>query len=134
MNTTDNNPSQAASLTPRQIAFSFRGRISRATFWIALLCLLLCYVAFVFAMNAVPSDSPYQDRIEFALWILYFPWAIWATLAVQVKRWHDLDVTGWAVLINLVPIINILVLIYLAAKNGTPEANRYGPKPTFGTK
>ena len=44
--------------------------------------------------------------------LVTFALAVWIGLAVQVKRWHDRDKTGWWVLINLIPSIGqIWVLI-----------------------
>ena len=64
------------------------------------------------------------------VYILYLPILAWVSLAIQVKRWHDLGITGWAVLINLVPVINILVvLIALGMLPGKPDANEYGDHP-----
>ena len=34
--------------------------------------------------------------------------AIWPMIAVQVKRWHHRDKTGWWVLISLVPVIGLI--------------------------
>src|SRR5208282_1404458 len=109
-------------------AFSFRGRISRSTFWLAFFCLLVAQIVFLFTLRAV-SDS--LDLAGIALvFIVWYPLIAWVSLAVQVKRWHDLGVTGWAVLINLVPVINILViLIALGMMPGKPDANEYGANP-----
>jgi uncharacterized membrane protein YhaH (DUF805 family) len=49
-------------------------------------------------------------------------------LAVSVRRLHDIDRTGWWVLIALT-IIGIFLLIYWYCQPGTPGDNRYGPNP-----
>lgn len=50
-----------------------------------------------------------------------------ASLAAQVKRWHDLDRSGWMVLVSFVPIIGFLVnLVCLGFLRGTAGANRFG--------
>jgi uncharacterized membrane protein YhaH (DUF805 family) len=41
---------------------------------------------------------------------------------------HDIDRTGWWVLLNLTT-IGTLVLIYWACLRGTVGANRFGPDP-----
>jgi uncharacterized membrane protein YhaH (DUF805 family) len=46
---------------------------------------------------------------------LFLPW-----LAVAVRRMHDVDRSGWWL---LVPIVNIVFL----AKRGSPGTNSYGP-------
>jgi uncharacterized membrane protein YhaH (DUF805 family) len=47
------------------------------------------------------------------------------SLAVSVRRLHDIDRTGWWVVIGLT-VIGTLVLIYWACRPGTPGSNRFG--------
>ena len=49
-------------------------------------------------------------------------------LAVNVRRLHDIDRTGWWLLIGLT-IIGIFLLIYWYCQPGTPGDNRYGQNP-----
>ena len=51
---------------------------------------------------------------------------LWPSLAVQIKRWHDRDKSGWWQLISLVPIAGpIWAFIELGFLPGTSGANRY---------
>jgi uncharacterized membrane protein YhaH (DUF805 family) len=43
------------------------------------------------------------------------------TLAVTVRRLHDIDRSGWWILIGLVPLIGAIVLLVFALLEGTPE-------------
>lgn len=105
------------------IAFSYTGRIPRSTFWQALGLLLACHIVVGLMVHAL-------HQVGLVLLILWLPLLAWVSLAVQVKRWHDLGVTGWAVLVNLVPIVNVLViLIALGMMRGAPDANEYGASP-----
>jgi uncharacterized membrane protein YhaH (DUF805 family) len=45
------------------------------------------------------------------------------SLAVTVRRLHDLDYTGWWILIVLVPFIGVIVLLVFAVFEGTPGTN-----------
>ena len=51
------------------------------------------------------------------------------TLAVTVRRLHDIDRTGWWILINLIPLIGTIVLLVFEVTPGTPGSNRFGPDP-----
>ena len=51
------------------------------------------------------------------------------TLAVTVRRLHDIDRSGWWILIGLVPLIGGIVLLVFALLEGTLGNNRYGPNP-----
>jgi uncharacterized membrane protein YhaH (DUF805 family) len=51
------------------------------------------------------------------------------SIAVSVRRLHDIDRTGWWVLISLVPLIGWIVLLVFHGQDSTPGTNRYGPSP-----
>ena len=55
------------------------------------------------------------------------------TLALTVRRLHDIDRSGWWILIGLVPLIGAIVLLVFALMEGTPGNNRYGPNPKEAT-
>ena len=57
--------------------------------------------------------------------------AVWIQMALQVKRWHDRDKSGWWVLIGVIPIVGRLyALVETGLLRGTEGPNRYGPDPT----
>ncbi len=49
--------------------------------------------------------------------------------AVSVRRLHEIDRTGWWVLIGLVPLIGWIVLLVFHVQDSRPGTNRYGPNP-----
>lgn len=51
------------------------------------------------------------------------------SLAVGVRRLHDIGRTGWWLLIAFVPIIGTLVLLVFAVQDSEPGTNAYGPNP-----
>src|SRR5215211_6659398 len=55
------------------------------------------------------------------------------SLAVTVRRLHDIDRSGWWILIALVPLIGTIVLLVFALLEGTPGPNRYGLNPKEAT-
>ena len=55
------------------------------------------------------------------------------SLAVTVRRLHDIDRSGWWILIALVPLIGTIVLLVFALLEGTAGPNRYGPNPKEAT-
>jgi uncharacterized membrane protein YhaH (DUF805 family) len=52
-------------------------------------------------------------------------------LAVGIRRLHDIDRSGWWVLITLT-IIGIILLLVWACMRGTPGSNRFGTDPLGG--
>jgi uncharacterized membrane protein YhaH (DUF805 family) len=113
-----------------QMYFSFRGRISRKPYWIAILPLIIGY-----AVADVMTESA-DESIE-GLGYLAMIILLWPSLAVQTKRWHDRDKSGWWNLIGAVPIIGpFWAFIELGFLRGTSGANRYdllpGTRPSYG--
>jgi uncharacterized membrane protein YhaH (DUF805 family) len=48
-------------------------------------------------------------------------------LVTSVSRLHDLDRSGWWALTLLIPVVNLISLVYLCCWPGTPGPNRFGP-------
>ena len=51
-----------------------------------------------------------------------------ANISISVRRLHDLDMSGWWLLI-VFTIIGILLLVYWFCLSGTPGDNKYGRDP-----
>ena len=105
--------------------FNFEGRAHRAHFWgglVALWGLGLVSVATAAALGGAAITS----IVRVGLVVVF----IWAGLAIQVKRWHDRDKSGWWVLIGVVPIVGpIWVLVEAGFLEGTRGPNRFGADP-----
>jgi len=54
------------------------------------------------------------------------------SIAVAIRRLHDLDRTGWWILIGLIPLIGWIILIIWYCSRGTVGSNRFGPDPLGG--
>ncbi|MCR5774687.1 MAG: DUF805 domain-containing protein [Lachnospiraceae bacterium] len=50
-------------------------------------------------------------------------------LAVSIRRLHDINKSGWFVLISLIPIVGTILIIVWACKDSDPGENQYGPNP-----
>ncbi len=66
---------------------------------------------------------------SFFLTVLYMLVLFIPTLAVQIRRLHDIGRSGWWILIPLLPIIGSLILLYFFVKDGGEDANCYGESP-----
>ncbi len=121
---------RAASTSERDVywlLFSFDGRIRRSSFWIASLSMAMVFGLINMVVGAVLGASD----IAFVLALLLAVPQIWASLALQVKRWHDRDRSGWWILIGLVPVIGGLwALVETGFLRGTVGPNRYGDEPS----
>lgn len=105
--------------------FSFKGRINRKPFWIFNLGLSILWLILMLASGAdLRHLTKEPTNIVFDIAVL------WPALAVQAKRWHDLNKSAWHMLVNLIPLIGpIWAFIQTGFIPGTPGLNRYGNDP-----
>ena len=99
----------------------FNGRARRKEYWLFTLVYILLIVLAVIIMSIIP----FLGMIIYAAAGLGL---LLPSLAVAVRRLHDVGKSGWFLLLALVPIIS-LYLLYLFIQDGTPGANQYGPNP-----
>jgi uncharacterized membrane protein YhaH (DUF805 family) len=106
-------------------SFDFAGRSTRSQYWLFLL--IFTVVAFTAAVldQFVGTGSLAPDRpgLLATIAILAHLMPLWS---VTVRRLHDIDRSGWWMLIGLVPLIGTIVQIVFACTPSTPGANRFG--------
>jgi uncharacterized membrane protein YhaH (DUF805 family) len=120
--------------------WSLQGRITRGEFWVRLTVLFGILVVPTMLLALIPNSrvsTGIADRIGPILLVplligLFF--ACWFSLATQVKRWHDVNYSGWMVLFNLVPFAGIALVIILGCMPGTKGNNDYGIDPLSSGK
>ena len=97
----------------------FSGRASRIEYWMFVL------INFLFGLGGILLSLL---GLNFVL-ILY-SLAIWIpTLAVQVRRLHDVSRSAWWLLILLIPLAGTIVLFIFDVLPGDPDTNLYGSVP-----
>ena len=107
-----------------KMLFSFEGRINRKPFWMFLLIVLIGTIITTFIDMATTGQDSGIASLLFILVIF------WPSLAIQVKRWHDRDKSGWWVLISIIPILGpIWALVENGFLTGTQGRNRFGENP-----
>ena len=98
----------------------FTGRANRAEYWLfVLFCLLGSLVIAIFEGTISDGDSTYLSA--FFTLAVFLP-----SLAVQVRRLHDTDRTGWWAALALIPVVGSLILIWFCIQKGTAGTNRFG--------
>lgn len=103
------------------LLFSFDGRVGRRAFWLYTLFQIVCVVTGV-RLFTDEGDDPLMVVFAFSLITL------WPTLAIEVKRLHDLDMSGIWLMLIFMPYLGSLILVALMGFfPGTPGENRYGP-------
>jgi len=99
----------------------FSGRASRTEYWMFLLCNVL--IAFVLGLL---EGSLGGRNILNALYsiVVFVP-----SIAVSIRRLHDIGRSGWWMLIALIPLAGTIILVVFAIEDSEPGENRYGPDP-----
>ena len=105
---------------------NFSGRAARSEFWYWLLFALIVGSVTAILDTAIFPNSEVSPLNSVAGLILFLP-----GLAVSVRRLHDLDRTGWWMLL-IFTVIGIILLIVWDCTKGTTGSNRFGPDPLAG--
>ncbi|TCD00237.1 DUF805 domain-containing protein [Pedobacter psychroterrae] len=63
------------------------------------------------------------------IYLLYNLIVLIPSLAVFVRRLHDVGKSGWFILIGLIPIVGAIWLIVLMCTDGQLTPNKWGPNP-----
>ncbi|WP_240453817.1 DUF805 domain-containing protein [Chachezhania antarctica] len=108
--------------------FDFQGRSRRSAFWWTILFVMIVSGILTTIDTAVLGYS--MDAGFLPLSNLFGLVMLIPMLALYIRRLHDIDRTGWWLLIGLIPLIGFIVLIVFWAKPGTAGENRFGRDPS----
>lgn len=98
---------------------TFAGRACRSEYWYwTLFNLLMSIMATI--LDTIIGLGVFSMIVTFGLLL--------PSIAVAARRLHDLDRTGWWLLIAFTGIGMIVLLVWDCIK-GTPGPNRFGPDP-----
>jgi len=98
----------------------FSGRAIRSEYWYWVLFTALGNIV-AGIIDAVIGTSVINPLFGLAV--------ILPSIAVAIRRLHDLDRTGWWILIGLIPLIGWIILIIWYCSRGTVGPNRFGADP-----
>lgn len=108
--------------------FSFKGRLNRWKFFIYLLPLIIFDLFLYVITLLMPAIHINLDTFTIIIFLIF-------KISLSVKRLHDLDKTGWFLLIQVlffIPAINLILSLfnlYLLFAPGTKGVNKYGDDP-----
>ncbi len=105
----------------------FSGRARRKEYWYFVLFNLIISIVLMVIDHMTGTLSS-----EFGVGLLggiYTLGVLTPGIAVSVRRLHDVDKSGWWLLILLAPVVGPFLLLYFAVQDGSQGENRYGPNP-----
>jgi uncharacterized membrane protein YhaH (DUF805 family) len=126
-------------LMPYKRYADFSGRSRRKEYWMFVLFFVIVYaICYALIFTGLPKFDPATGQMTggggalsmlgTALLLIFALGSFIPALAVQVRRLHDQDKTGWLVLLGIVPIANIVLLVFMCLE-GTRGPNKYGADP-----
>lgn len=105
----------------------FKGRARRKEYWMFVLFNLI--FMFIAALLDGFFGFAEGDSLFGPFYMLYILFIIIPALAVTIRRLHDVGITGWFILVTLVPFIGQIILLIVLVTNSSPGNNKYGPYP-----
>lgn len=110
----------------------FSGRARRKEFWLFTLVHLIIIFLIVFLVFFASGDV-YEDTepnyILITILGLYLLGTIIPTIAVTVRRLHDIGKSGAWYFINFIPYIGSFWLLILTCMDGESRTNKWGENP-----
>ena len=118
--------------TWKQKLFSSKGRINRLNYLLYNIALQIAasiaQFIFITALAFIAEDLAIFGVIMFILSSVLVIACIYSGICLTIKRWHDLNKSGWYTLLCL----RIIPAIYIIFAKGTDGPNQYGLKPVSG--
>ena len=105
--------------------FNFRDRASRSEYWyFQLIFTLVSIPLFIYEDSFNDKELIYSGISAIVVLLLFIP-----AISVSVRRLHDIDKSGWFVLISAIPFIGWIILAIMLIGKGTSGKNRFGEYP-----
>lgn len=99
----------------------FQGRARRKEYWM--------FFLFNFLFTILFSIIEMMLGLGGILSGIYGLAVLLPSIAVSVRRLHDIGRTGWWMLLSFIPVIGLIVLLVFAVLDSQPGENKYGPNP-----
>jgi uncharacterized membrane protein YhaH (DUF805 family) len=117
----------------------FEGRASRSEYWwwtlfTALVLTVLGLLSMVIGLQTSPDggETPGAPAVPLLVLLGLFYLAILVpTIALTVRRLHDVGYSGWLVLLGLVPSVGGLILLVFAVLPSSPAGAKYDPPSAY---
>ena len=111
---------------------NFNGRAQRKEYWMFILFYSIFSIVAIAADNILGlaftvGEGDYAVSMGYGwLYLLYILGLIMPSLAVIVRRLHDIDKSGWWILILFVPLAGGIWFLVLMCKDSDSSTNKYG--------
>lgn len=115
-------------------AFDFKGRSTRADFWWVVLASFIISFVLGFVLGILGLGYSYTfdvtkglvmtgSKVGYTISMLWSLANIIPNLALYVRRFHDINKSGWLLLLMLIPVVNFVVAIVFFIFTLLPSVN-----------
>jgi uncharacterized membrane protein YhaH (DUF805 family) len=105
--------------------FNYRERASKSEFWwFQLYFTLFAILTFHYVDHSYYGNHSFVKVLIFLWFFNNLP-----LLSAAVRRFHDMNKSGWNVLWGSIPFIGVFILLIMLIGDGTKGKNTFGPKP-----
>lgn len=118
-------------LLPLKRYADFSGRSRRKEYWMFVLGVFIAAIV-LSIIEGIVGLSGMVGGVYGPLTTLFLLGILVPSIAVQVRRFHDQDKSGWFVLLALIPFLGGLAVLVFMCLEGTRGPNRFGPDPKGG--
>lgn len=123
-------------LMPYRRYADFSGRSRRKEYWMFTLLSVIVSIVLVGllfgGMSASETGEPQMGVLGYlgaGLLGIFVLASFIPSLAVQVRRFHDQDKSGWFILLGFIPYVGGIIALVFMCLEGTRGPNRFGPDP-----
>ena len=102
----------------------FAGRASRKEFWMFVLVNLIISLIF-----SILTRIPILRVIFWIVFILFSLAVLLPGITLGIRRLHDINLSGWLMLLCLIPVVNVIFVFLLCVIEGNQYDNQYGATP-----
>ena len=115
------------AFVPLKKYFDFSGRARRKEYFLFyLFAIIIFFISFFIDFFIGTYDEELGWGLFSGICLIFF---FIPGLAVQIRRLHDWDKSGWFLLLNLIPFVGWIIVFVLMCIPGNVGHNPYGPDP-----
>ena len=116
--------------TTSKFSFDFSGSMPRRQFWISIILLNIIYGSLGLLMLPLLNVLGNIALIILGVYCLLFAAKL---IELQVRRLHDIDKSGWLVLLAPIPLLQVYPFLLYFHKGSDSEKTSWGKKDTMKT-
>lgn len=103
---------------------NFKGRSTRSDYWYS----LLVHYIISFILGFVAGFIPNLEGVMSIITAVYALAIVVPSIAICVRRLHDINKSGWFYLMGFIPLVGIIILLVFFCTASVDENNRYGSR------